>query len=105
MIEDRHSPRTGLPSLPPWYFELSRAAYSSALPLLLLFAPWVNVPIYLSTGCYDGNVYERLYKMALRAPLNTTEVFPQHYGEFERFLDKEYLARGNRSLNEPEASL
>ena len=56
-------------------------------------------------GCYDGNVYERLYKMALRAPLNQKEVFEQHYCEFERYLDKDFLAMHNQCIGAPSSSL
>ena len=91
----RHIPIVRVP--PPAPPSVQTLAHSRTFPCF--------PPPFRHAGCYDGNVYERLYKMALRAPLNTTEVFPQHYGEFERFLDKEFLARGNRSLNEPEASL
>ncbi|XP_038068854.1 peroxisomal acyl-coenzyme A oxidase 1-like [Patiria miniata] len=60
------------------YLALLNAVRPEAVPLVDAF-DFSDLTVHSVLGCYDGNVYERLYEHALRDPKNKTEIHETYY--------------------------
>ncbi|XP_046544478.1 peroxisomal acyl-coenzyme A oxidase 1-like [Haliotis rubra] len=52
-----------------------------------------DVHLLSALGCYDGNVYERLYQSALKEPMNKTQVHPVYYKHLRGLLKGSTLSK------------
>lgn len=73
--------------------EQLRSLYSQVRPnAIALVDAFNHTDHYLGSvlGCYDGNVYQKLYEEAWKSPLNDT-VVPDGYDEYIRPLLKQHF--------------
>ncbi|XP_048244379.1 peroxisomal acyl-coenzyme A oxidase 1-like [Haliotis rufescens] len=52
-----------------------------------------DITLHSALGCYDGNVYERLYQSALKEPMNRTQVHPVYYKHLRGLLKGSTLSK------------
>ncbi|KAK7102852.1 peroxisomal acyl-coenzyme A oxidase 1-like [Littorina saxatilis] len=75
--------------------QVMAAVRHDAVPLVDAF-DLHDVSLHSALGCYDGNVYERLYALAQKSTLNKSQVHPAYYKHL-RGLIKEGQNQGRQS--------